>query len=122
MNVTMFTPCEYATMGLGDRPTVVDVFNNVHFAQLPGIHRFSLFVRLLAEPGKYPIVITAWREKAEKPIEIFAAEITVNQAKAHNVVVTEEFAFDHPGRYEFTFFANQQPLAKTYLTGWYPSM
>ena len=115
MNVPIFTPCEYATIGLGDRPSVVDVFNNIHFAQLPGTHRFSLFARLLAEPGKYPVTITAWRDEAEKPIEIFSAEIAVNQAKAHNVVVSEEFGFDHPGRYEFTFFANQQPLAKTHM-------
>ena len=113
--ITIFTPCEYATMGLGDRPSVVDVFNTIHFSRLPGAHRFTLFARMLAEPGNYLVTITAWRDKTEKPIEIFSAEIAVNPAKAHNIVVVEEFSFDHSGRYEFTFFANNQPLAKTHL-------
>ena len=114
-SIPIFTPCEYATQGQGERPIIVDVFNAIHFSQLPGKHSFTLFARLLAEPGKYPVMITAWRDEAEKPIEIFSAEIAVHQAKAHNVVIAEEFGFDHPGRYEFTFFANQQPLAKTHL-------
>ena len=113
--ITIFTPSEYATMGQDERPILVDVFNTIHFTRLPGTHRFTLFARLLAEPGNYLVTITAWRDESEKPIEIFYAEIAVNQAKAHNVVVSEEFGFDHPGRYEFTFFANQQPLAKTHL-------
>jgi len=46
--VNMFATCEYVTMGMGERPTVVDVFNNIQFATLPGTHNFTLFVRLLA--------------------------------------------------------------------------
>ena len=113
--VNMFVTCEYVTMGMGERPTVVDVFNNIHFNQLPGSHSFTLFARLLAEPDSYPITIQAQREGAEKSIEIFSSEITINPSGAHNILLKEDFSFDHPGRYTFSLHSATERLAQTHL-------
>ncbi|MBL7164066.1 MAG: hypothetical protein ISS57_15825 [Anaerolineales bacterium] len=111
----IFATCEYVTMGMGERPTVVDVFNNIHFAQLPGTHNFTLFARLLAEPGTYPITIQAGREGGEKSIDVFSADITVGESHAHNILVKEDFSFDHPGQYTFSITSAGQTLGETYL-------
>ncbi len=113
--VNMFVTCEYVTMGVGERPTVVDVFNNIHFTELPGAHHFSLFARLLAEPGRYPITIKVWRDGAEKSIEIFAADIQVSESHSHNILVKEDFSFDHPGQYTFSIYTASDLLGETYL-------
>jgi len=113
--VNMFVTCEYVTMGMGERPTVVDVFNNVRFSQLPGTHNFTLFVRLLAEPGTYPITIKAGRKGSEKSIDVFSADITIGESHAHNILVKEDFSFDHPGRYTFSIFSAGEFLGKTHL-------
>jgi len=111
----MFVTCEYVTMGMGERPTVVDVFNNIRFAKLPGTHNFTLFARLLAEPGTYPITIQAGREGGEKIIDVFSAEIVVGESHAHNILVKEDFSFDHPGQYTFSIFSAGELLGKTLL-------
>lgn len=113
--VNMFVTCEYVTMGLGERPTVVDVFNNIHFAELPGTHNFTLFARLLAEPGMYPVTIQAGREGGEKIIDVFSADITVDESHAHNIIVKEDYSFDHPGRYTFSIYMGDELLGETYL-------
>ena len=113
--VNMFVTCEYVTMGLGERPTVVDVFNNVRFSELPGSHNFTLFARLLAEPGTYPITIQAGRKGGEKSIDVFSADITIGESHAHNILVKEDFSFDHPGRYTFSIYSGDKLLGKTYL-------
>ena len=113
--VNMFVTCEYVTMGMGERPTVVDVFNNIRFSELPGTHNFTLFARLLAEPGTYPITIKAEREGGEKIIDVFSANITVGESHAHNILVKEDFSFDQPGRYTFTITSDGQLLGETYL-------
>jgi hypothetical protein len=113
--VNMFVTCEYVTMGMGERPTVVDVFNNIHFAQLPGSHSFTLFARLLAEPGTYPITIQAGREDGENVTDVFSAEITVGESHAHNILVKEVFSFDHPGQYIFSIYTGEELLGKTVL-------
>ena len=113
--VNMFVTCEYVTMGLGERPTVVDVFNNIHFPKLPGTHNFTLFARLLAEPGAYPITIKAQREGTDKSVDIFSAEIRIGESHAHNILVKEDFTFDHPGRYTFSIYAGDELMGKTYL-------
>jgi len=112
----MFVTCEYVTMGMGERPTVVDVFNNIHFTELLGTHNFTLFARLLAEPGTYPITIQAGREGGKKSVDVFSANITVGESHAHNILVKEDFSFDHPGRYTFSIYAAAELLGKTYLT------
>ena len=114
--VNMFVTCEYVTMGLGERPTVVDVFNNIQFPKLPGSHNFTLFARLLVEPGSYPIRIKAKRENAKQDVDIFSAEINVGDAQAHNILITEDFTFDHPGKYTFSIYTGDELLGKTYLT------
>ena len=111
----MFVTCEYVTMGLGERPTVVDVFNNIHFTELPGAHHFSLFARLLAEPGSYPITIQAGREGGEKIIDVYSTDITVGESHAHNILIKEDFSFDQPGRYTFSIYAAAELVGKTYL-------
>ena len=113
--VNMFVTCEYVTMGLGERPTVVDVFNNIHFMALPGAHNFTLFARLLTEPGTYPVTIKAQREGAEKSADVFSADITVGESQAHNILVKEDFSFDQPGQYTFSIFSAAELLGKTYL-------
>jgi len=113
--VNMFITCEYVTMGLGERPTVVDVFNNIHFPNLPGSHNFTLFTRLLADPGTYPITIQAGRKGGEKSIDVFSADINIGESQAHNILVKEYFSFDHPGRYTFSIFSAGEMLGKTYL-------
>ena len=113
--VNIFVTCEYVTLGLGERPTVVDVFNNIHFTELSGSHHFTLFARLLAEPGSYPITIKAQREGAKKGVDIFSAEIKVNESGAHNILVREDFSFDHPGQYTFSIYSGDNLLGKTYL-------
>ena len=113
--VNIFVTCEYVTLGQGERPTVVDVFNNIHFTQLPGSHHFTLFARLLAKPGSYPITIKAQREGADKGADIFSAEIRVNESGAHNILVREDFSFDHPGQYTFSIYSGDNLLGKTYL-------
>ena len=113
--VNIFVTCEYVTLGQGERPTVVDVFNNIHFSQLPGSHHFTLFARLLAEPGSYPITIKAQREGAKKGVDIFSAEIKVNESGAHNILVREDFSFDHPGQYTFSIHTGDNLLGVTYL-------
>ena len=113
--VNIFVTCEYVTLGLGERPTVVDVFNNIHFTELSGSHHFTLFARLLAEPGSYPITIKAQREDAKKGVDIFSAEIRVNESGAHNILVREDFSFDHPGQYTFSIYTGDNLLGKTYL-------
>jgi hypothetical protein len=114
--VNMFVTCEYVTMGLGERPTVVDVFNNIRFSKLPGMHNFTFFTRLFAEPGTYPITIQAGREGGEKIIEMFSADIAVGESHAHNILVKEDFSFDHRGRYTFSIYIEEELLGKTYLT------
>ena len=114
-HVNMFVTCEYVTMGMGERPTVVDVFNNIRFSELPGTHNFTLFARLLAEPGTYPITIQAGREGGEKSVDVFSAEITVGESYAHNILVKEDFSFDHPGQYTFSITSDGQLLGETYL-------
>ena len=111
----MFVTCEYVTMGMGERPTVVDVFNNIRFSELPGTHNFTLFARLLAEPGTYPITIKAEREGGEKIIDVFSANITVGESHAHNILVKEDFSFDHRGRYTFSIASDGELLGETYL-------
>jgi len=111
----MFVTCEYVTMGMGERPTVVDVFNNIRFTELPGTHNFTLFARLLAEPGTYPITIQARHEGGEKSVDVFSAEITVGESYAHNILVKEDFSFDHPGQYTFSITSAGQLLGETYL-------
>ena len=113
--VNIFVTCEYVTLGVGERPTVVDVFNNIHFTELSGSHHFTLFARLLAEPGSYPITIKAQREGAKKGVDIFSAEIKVNESGAHNILVREDFSFDHPGQYTFSIYTGDNLLGKTYL-------
>ena len=113
--VNMFVTCEYVTMGMGERPAVVDVFNNIRFSKLPGTHNFTLFARLLAEPGTYPITIQAGREGGEKSVDVFAADITVGESHAHNILIKEDFSFDHPGRYIFSITSDDQLLGETYL-------
>ena len=113
--VNIFVTCEYVTLGVGERPTVVDVFNNIHFTELSGSHHFTLFARLLAEPGSYPITIKAQREDAKKGVDIFSAEIRVNESGAHNILVREDFSFDHPGQYTFSIYTGDNLLGKTYL-------
>jgi len=114
--VNIFATCEYVTMGIGERPTVVDVFNNIQFAKLPGTHKFTLFVRLLAEPSIHPIHIKARREGAQKETNIFSTEISIGEAQVHNILLTEEFTFDHPGRYTFSIYSGDEQLGATYLT------
>ena len=114
--INMFVTCEYVTMGMGERPTVVDVFNNIHFPKLPGSHKFTLFARLLAEPSIQPIHIKARREGAKQDIDIFSTEISIGEAQAHNILVTEDFTFDHPGQYTFSIYTGDELLGKTYLT------
>jgi hypothetical protein len=111
----MFVTCEYLTMGVGERPTVVDVFNNIRFPSLPGSHNFTLYARLLAEPGTYPVTITAQREGAEKSVDVFTADITVGESQAHNILVKEDFTFDHPGQYTFSIYATDDLLGETLL-------
>jgi len=113
--VNMFVTCEYVTMGMGERPTVVDVFNNIHFQSIPGTHNFTLFARLLAEPGTYPITIQAGREDGEKIIDVFSADITVGESHAHNILVKEDFSFDQPGQYTFSIYSDGHMLGETYL-------
>jgi hypothetical protein len=113
--VNMFTTCEYVTMGMGERPTVVDVFNNIQFATLPGTHNFTLFVRLLAEPSIHPIHIKARREGAKQDVDIFSTEISIGEAQAHNILITEDFTFDHLGRYTFSIYTGDELLGNTYL-------
>ena len=113
--VNIFATCEYVTMGVGERPTVVDVFNNIRFAKLPGSHNFTLFARLLAEPGDYHITIKAQREGAEKSVAIFSAEIKIGESQAHNILVKEDFTFDHPGQYTFSIYTADDMLGKTHL-------
>jgi len=113
--VNMFVTCEYVTMGVGERPTIVDVFNNIHFMALPGSHNFTLFARLLAEPGTYPITIQAGREGGEKNIDVFSADITVGESQAHNILGKEDFSFDHPGQYTFSIYNADELLGETYL-------
>ena len=113
--VNMFVTCEYVTMGMGERPTVVDVFNNVRFSDLPGSHNFTLFARLLADPGTYPITIKAERKGGEKSTHVFSAEITIGESQAHNILVKEDFSFDQPGRYTFSIFSAGKLLGKTHL-------
>lgn len=114
--VNIFVTCEYVTMGMGERPTVVDVFNNIHFPKLPGSHKFTLFARVLAEPSIQPIHIKARRGDAKKEIDIFSTEISIGEAQAHNILVTEDFTFDDPGQYTFSIYTGDALLAKTYLT------
>jgi len=114
--VNMFATCEYVTMGMGERPTVVDVFNNIQFATLPGTHNFTLFVRLLAGPSIHPIHIKAMREGAKQDVDIFSTEISIGDSQAHNILITEDFTFDHPGRYTFSIYTGDELLGKTYLT------
>ena len=114
--IPIFTPCEYATMGQGERPILVDVFNAIRFSQLPGKHSFTLFARLLAEPGTLSLLIQAQRDGSQNVIDIFSAEIRVNDTQAHNLAVQEEFTFDQSGTYQFTLFVADQPLAQTHLT------
>ncbi|MBC8506207.1 MAG: hypothetical protein ISR58_20095 [Anaerolineales bacterium] len=114
--INIFVTCEYVTMGIGERPTVVDVFNNIRFAKLPGTHNFTLFVRLLAEPSIHPIHIKARREGAKQDVDIFSTEISIGEAQAHNILITEDFTFDHPGRYTFSIYTGDELLGATYLT------
>jgi hypothetical protein len=114
--VNMFVTCEYVTMGMGERPTVVDVFNNIHFPELPGSHKFTLFARLLAEPSIHPIHIKARRGDAKQDIDIFSTEISIGEAQAHNILITEDFTFDHPGQYTFSICTGDELLGNTYLT------
>ena len=113
--VNMFVTCEYVTMGIGERPTVVDVFNNISFTNLPGTHNFTLFARLLAEPGTYPITIQARREGGEKSVDVFSADIKVGESHAHNILVKEDFSFDHPGQCTFSIYTEGELLGETYL-------
>jgi len=56
------------------------------------------------------------REGAKQDVDIFSTEISIGDSQAHNILITEDFTFDHPGRYTFSIYTGDELLGKTYLT------
>ncbi len=112
--INIFVTCEYATMGLGDRPTVVDVFGGIHFRKMPASYPFTMFARLLAEAGKYPIRIEVQHD-SEAPVSVFDGDVTVGEGGTHHFLFRDTFSFDEPGRYTYMIHSGDKLLGRTYL-------
>jgi len=126
MEAPIFLAADFANVDGTGKLNIIGAFNRLNVAQFPYVHpAMYLAIRLVIELGEFnkekTLKVTLFSEDAEEVWTTGDIKFTVPlplEGKAtefHPIIGIQQLKFDHPGRFEFRLFINDDSKGETPL-------